>query len=199
MMPLVDLTRSSLILFTAQWCDRKPKSSKTFKRAQLSGVPLKVFSHVNLRRLTREHISKNRLKSSKIPDYTRQTQVLRDVSNTFHKWTCKHKSKRKILRRQQEKQCSKLTLVHSSKSSRIDTRTTKCSTYSSLWTSKCTGLLPWFRVTFWKLVNSHFAARSKQRIKNVRVTSRGGPYMFQIFSSQKEKSMNTKETNWNYF
>ena len=42
-----------------------------------------------------------------------------------------------------------------------------------------------------KLGNSHFATQSKQRIKNVRVTYRGGPYMVQIFSSQKEKSMNT--------
>ena len=41
-------------------------------RAQSSGVPLKELSHVKLRRLTREHISKNILKSSKTHNYTRR-------------------------------------------------------------------------------------------------------------------------------
>ena len=67
----------------------------TFARAQSSGVPLKELSRVKLRRLTREHISKNIPKSSKIPDYTRRAHVLRDVSNAFRERTCKHESKRK--------------------------------------------------------------------------------------------------------
>ena len=44
-------------------------SSKTFARAQSSGVPLKERSRVKLRRLTREHISKNIPKTSKIHDH----------------------------------------------------------------------------------------------------------------------------------
>ena len=51
---------------------QKSKSSKTFARAQSSGVPLKELSRVKLRRLTREHISKNIPKSSEIHDYTRR-------------------------------------------------------------------------------------------------------------------------------
>ena len=47
--------------------ERKSKSSKTFTRAQSSaGVLLKELSRVKLRGLTREHISKNIPKSSKI-------------------------------------------------------------------------------------------------------------------------------------
>ena len=53
-------------------CNWKSKSSKTFGRAQSSGVPLNELSRVKLRRLTRENISKNILKSSKIHDYTRR-------------------------------------------------------------------------------------------------------------------------------
>ena len=83
MMPLIDLATSGFILFATRKCDRKSKSSKTFARAQSSGVPLKELSRVKLRRLTREHISKNIPKSSKIHDYTRRARVLRDVSNAF--------------------------------------------------------------------------------------------------------------------
>ena len=47
-------------------------------RAQ-SRVPFKELSRAELRRLSRlKHISKNRPKSSKIPDYTRRAHVLRD-------------------------------------------------------------------------------------------------------------------------
>ena len=70
-------------------------ASKTFARAQSSGVPFKELSRVKLRRLTREHISKNISKSSKIHNYTRRAHILRDVSNTFRERTCKYESKRK--------------------------------------------------------------------------------------------------------
>ena len=50
---------------------RENLSSKTFVRAQLSGMPLKELLRVKLRQLTQEHISKNILKSSKIHNYTR--------------------------------------------------------------------------------------------------------------------------------
>ena len=49
---------------------------------------------MKLSRLTREHISKNIPKSSKIHDYTRRAHVLRDVSNAFRERTYKHESKR---------------------------------------------------------------------------------------------------------
>ena len=68
---------------------------KMFVRAQSSGVPLKELSHVKFQQLTREHISKNIPKSSKIHNYTCQAHVLRDVSNTFGECTYKHESKRK--------------------------------------------------------------------------------------------------------
>ena len=57
-------------------------------------MPLKELLRVKLRQLTREHISKNILKSSKIHNYNRRTHVLRDVSNAFRERTCKHESKR---------------------------------------------------------------------------------------------------------
>ena len=53
--------------------------SKMFTKAQSSGVPWKELLRVKLGRLTREHISKNIPKSSKIHDYTRRAHVLRDV------------------------------------------------------------------------------------------------------------------------
>ena len=81
-MPLVNLATSGFILFAARSFDRKSKFSKTFARAQLSGVPLKIHSRVKLKRLTREHISKNISKSSKISDYTRRAHVLRDVTHS---------------------------------------------------------------------------------------------------------------------
>ena len=56
---------------------------------------MKELSRVELRRLTREHISKNIPKSSKIHDYTRRAHVLRDLSNAFRERTCKHESKKK--------------------------------------------------------------------------------------------------------
>ena len=57
----------------------KSKSSEAFARAQSSGVPLKELSRVKLRQLTREHISNNILKSSKMHDYTRRAHVLHNV------------------------------------------------------------------------------------------------------------------------
>ena len=51
-------------------------------------MPLKVLLRVKLRRLTGEHISKNILMSSKIPDYSRQARALCDVSNAFCECTC---------------------------------------------------------------------------------------------------------------
>ena len=95
MMPLIDLATSGFILFATRKCDRKSKSSKTFARAQSSGVPLKELLCVKLRRLTGEHISKDSLKSLKIHDYTCRTHVLHDVCIAFCERTCKHKSKRK--------------------------------------------------------------------------------------------------------
>ena len=76
--PEVDLNddavgRSRYERFAARYCDRK--STKTFARAQSSGVPLKEISRVKLRRLIREHISKNMSKSSKIHDYTLRAQI----------------------------------------------------------------------------------------------------------------------------
>ena len=70
-------------------------SSKTFARAQSSGVPLNKLSHMKLRWLTWEQNSKNIPKSSKIHDYIRRAHVLHDVSNAFHERTCKHESIRK--------------------------------------------------------------------------------------------------------
>ena len=67
-------------------CDRK-SHSKTFARAQSSVVPLKELSRVIL---TREPISKNIPKSSKIHNYTRREHVLRDLRNAFGERTCKH-------------------------------------------------------------------------------------------------------------
>ena len=56
--PLVDLAMSGFILFVVIMCEIK-KSSKTFARAQSSGMTLAELWRVKLRRLTREHISKN--------------------------------------------------------------------------------------------------------------------------------------------
>ena len=58
-------------------------------------MPLRELSRVKLRRVTREHISKNIPKFSKIHDYVRRARVFRDVSNAFRERTCKHKCKRK--------------------------------------------------------------------------------------------------------
>ena len=68
------------------------RSSKTFARAQSSGVPSKELSGVKLRGLTREHISKN------IPKFMIISVALMNfvmISNAFRERTCKHKSKRK--------------------------------------------------------------------------------------------------------
>ena len=62
-MSLVDLATS--VLYCSQPDNVTEKmSSKTFARAQSSGVSLKERSRVKLRRLTQEHISKNIPKSS---------------------------------------------------------------------------------------------------------------------------------------
>ena len=65
-MPLVDIDMSGFILFA---------------RVQSSGMPLKELSHVKFGRLTRDHISKNIPKSSKIQVIipVELTGVLRDV------------------------------------------------------------------------------------------------------------------------
>ena len=62
-------------------------------RRRSSGMPLKELSLVKLRRLTREHLSKNVPKSSKIHNYTRRAHVLRDVSNAFRVRTCNTRAK----------------------------------------------------------------------------------------------------------
>ena len=46
-----------------------------YSRAQPSGVALKELLYVKLRRLIREHISKNIPKSSKIYNYTRRVRI----------------------------------------------------------------------------------------------------------------------------